>query len=479
MGDLDLADVQGNILRSYGRHLGFVRHLVLQVAEPARARAALADMVTGDRGSPEITSASQAPRQEAFGWCLNVGFTYTGLQALGLPDSSLRTFPREFREGMVARASWLGDVGQSAPEHWVGGLDDPDRAHLVVTIHGHTVEDIDPIADAVVGAAGGKAFNLASPTPFDGAMFTGPQKGAVHFGFQDGLSNVRFEGVHGPDDHWTKGPRAPLGVVLLGHPTTIPHVRWRVPFPEARLGHNGSFNAFRVLGQDVRGFEAFLQRTAADVGCSPEEVAAKMCGRWRNGAPLSLAPTEAEARALADPLSNQFGYLDDLDGDRCPIGSHIRRCNPRDSTVVQRGTNNHRPLVRRGMPYGPPYDPARADDVPRGLLGSFLCASLGAQFEALQFGWLNLGLQDPRITGTNDPLVGSNEPETARFAWKTAAGEPAEVGDLPNFVRTLGGAYCFLPSCTAVRWIADGGWGDDDGRPVRRRRRLPTSKRHG
>ena len=461
MDEVDLGDVQGNILRSYGHHFGFVRHLVLTVAEPDRARAALGAMTTGDRGTPEITSGAHAPRREDFGWCLNVGITYRGLEALGVPASSLRTFPPEFREGMVARGSWLGDVGDSSPQHWITGLADPDVVHLVVAIHGHTVADIDPIADAVTAAGEGRAFRLATTACLDGAMFTDAHEGQVHFGFQDGLSNVRFEAVHEPGERAAKGPRAPLGVVLLGHPTTIPHVQWRVPEPASKLGFNGSFNAFRVLRQDVVGFESFLQRAATEAKCSAEAVAAKMCGRWRNGVPLALAPTEAEAERFTDPLTNRFGYLDDPDGARCPIGSHIRRCNPRDSTIVQRGTNNSRLVVRRGMPYGPPYDPkAPADHVPRGLLGNFLCASLAAQFEALQFSWLNLGLQDPRITGTNDPLVGANEPATARFEWQTSAGTPAVVTDLPEFVRTEGGAYCFLPSLTAIRWIAAAGWRD-------------------
>jgi hypothetical protein len=108
------------------------------------------------------------------------------------------------------------------------------------------------------------------------------------------------------------------------------------------------------------------------------------------------------------------------------------------------------------MPFGPPYDPARPEDrdVPRGLLGNFLCADLGAQFEAIQADWLNLGLQDPRITGTNDPLVGANDPATATFDLSTAEGGPATVDALPRFVTTLGGAYCFLPSIPALRWIA-------------------------
>lgn len=470
MVDVDLADVQGNILHSYGSRYGFVRHLVLRVTDPERARAALGEMVTGDRSTPEVTTAESFPRRQEFGWCLNVGITERGLAALGVPASSQATFPPEFRAGMIARARWLGDVGPSAPEHWVGGLGDPDQTHLVVTVHGHAQADVEAVSATVLGAQGGRAFRPDTSRTFDGALFESPHQGDVHFGYRDGLSNVRFEGLH-PTSDASQGALAPIGTVLLGHPSPLPGVRWNVPDPWP-LGHNGSFNAFRVLRQDVVGFEAFLQRTAARIGCSPEEVAAKLCGRWRNGAPLSLAPTEAEAKALADPLTNEFGFGDDPDGARCPIGSHIRRSNPRDAHIVQRGTNKTRALVRRGMPYGPRYDADAGGpgDVPRGLLGSFICASLGGQFESMQFSWLNLGLLDPRITGTNDPLVGANDGVTSSFAWHTSTGERAEVHGLPSFVTTEGGAYCFLPSMTALRWISAAGW--DRGQPAKRRRRL-------
>ena len=41
-----------------------------------------------------------------------------GLHALGVPQASLDSFAPEFREGMAARATLLGDVGESGPEHW-------------------------------------------------------------------------------------------------------------------------------------------------------------------------------------------------------------------------------------------------------------------------------------------------------------------------------------------------------------------------
>lgn len=466
------AEIQGNILRSYGSSYGFVRHLVLRVAEADQARAALGDMISGDRSTPEVTTAAGAPRRQGLTWCLNVGITYRGLEALELPGSSLCTFPVEFRQGMAARAAWLGDVGDSAPEHWIGRLGDPDRVHLLVTIHGQVLGEVHEVADAVMAARGGRAF--VHTHTLDGAMLTGDgREGQVHFGYRDGLANVRFEGVHQPGEATRPRPVAPLGAVLLGHPSTSAGIRWRVPQP-ATLGSNGCFNAFRVLRQDVAGFEAFLQRAASETGSSPEEVAAKICGRWRNGVPLVVAPTEADADRLIDVATADFDYQDDLDGARCPIGSHVRRSNPRDAQIVQRGTNASRLLVRRGYPYGPPYDPAdeAAADTPRGLLGSFLCASLSAQFEALQSDWLNVGLQDPRITGTNDPMAGANEPATSRFEWRTSTGRYVTVHGLQRFVHTVGGAYCFVPSRPALEWIAAAPW----PAPRRGRRRRPPGE---
>jgi hypothetical protein len=113
------------------------------------------------------------------------------------------------------------------------------------------------------------------------------------------------------------------------------------------------------------------------------------------------------------------------------------------------------------MPFGPvfaPGGPAEDPPVPRGLLGNFICASLSAQFESMQADWLNLGLLDPRITGTNDPLVGANDGRTSTAAWTTASGEDVVVRNLPRFVQTLGGAYCFIPTLPALRWMAAGAW---------------------
>ena len=69
----------------------------------------------------------------------------------------------------------------------------------------------------------------------------------------------------------------------------------------------------------------------------------------------------------------------------------------------------------------------------RGLLGNFIGASLGAQFEAMSCDWLNLGLQDPRITGSNDPLTGANDPGTSWFDLPLKSGSTIRLRGLPRF----------------------------------------------
>jgi deferrochelatase/peroxidase EfeB len=464
---LDLADIQGNILRGYRKPL--VRHLVLTVTNAGEARDWLLRAVSGDIASaPQVTTAE--PWADQPDHCLNVGLTHSGLAALGAPSVSLDSFPHEFAEGMASRAVKLGDTGPSHPSSWNPEWRDPDAVHLVVSIHADAPAALDATAERVLGA--GSAFSARAQ--LDGGAFPG---GLVHFGYQDGIAQPRFVDLRDPSDRPDRQPLVEPGAVLLGHPTPVEDLRWEVPQPDV-LGLNGCFNAFRVLEQRVDDFERFLTDQAerllahsdADQLLPPgieatwdppmtrhdamrELVAAKMCGRWRNGVPLVLSPTSpTPSPPLGAERLNDFGYAEDPDGLACPMGSHIRRCNPRDGRIVQRSTNHARRLVRRGIPYGPPHDPANPSSAERGLLGAFLCASLIVQFEAMQYDWINLGLQDPRITGTDDPLIGNNDPAFSEFAIPVPSGAVALRG-FSRFVETRGGAYLFLPSLSALRHL--------------------------
>ena len=114
---LDLADIQGHVLRAYAR-FGYPtgRYVFLNVSEAAAARRFLTGIL------PHLTTAvcwgegknEMAPPDLA----VNLAFTYQGLKAVELPRASLMGFSPEFAEGMKARQDILGDDGVSAPEHW-------------------------------------------------------------------------------------------------------------------------------------------------------------------------------------------------------------------------------------------------------------------------------------------------------------------------------------------------------------------------
>src|SRR5262249_37023057 len=148
-----------------------------------------------------------------------------------------------------------------------------------------------------------------------------------------------------------------------------------------------------------------------------ELLAAKLFGRWRSGAPLTLAPARDDPTLGADPRRNDaFTYADDPRGLQVPLGSHMRRMNPRDTQLAQLADVNLHRIIRRSTTYGAPYDPqatAEQDDaVARGLYFIFLSAKAMATIEFLQQEWINQGnfmdLGDER-----DPMVGLQaEPAT-------------------------------------------------------------------
>ena len=78
----------------------------------------------GSEASAHTYDPSGKRTVKALTW--NLAFTWTGLQALGIDANTLASFPEDFRDGMAARATRLGDVGDSAPEHWEGWLGSRD-----------------------------------------------------------------------------------------------------------------------------------------------------------------------------------------------------------------------------------------------------------------------------------------------------------------------------------------------------------------
>jgi deferrochelatase/peroxidase EfeB len=479
---LNLDDIQGLILRGY--RMPMVRHLLLKVRVPAAARRTLGRLVSGDEaGAPQITTAqnwhvgfepgpgdnpAEVPRFKP-DYCLNLGITWPGLVALEVKDRatslSFKSFGA-FVAGAAQRADLVGDTGPSVPENWIGGFG-TGNDHLLVTLHAMSPETMTIYSERLSALFNeGDAFDELSH--HDGMALMEMQDGKlvpttkVHFGYTDGISMTTIRG--GPErykpDH--QQPCEPWLFVLLDEAEN-----YFVPEPR-ELGLNGSFAVFKMIRTDVVGFENFLQSKKDQI--DPELLAAKMCGRWRNGVPLALSPdTDSPSGGISPEQLNNFEYVNpdgsgDPRGVRCPVGAHIRRINPRGQPVAGQGhpggSNNTHRLIRRGLPYGPVYDPRQPyDGIERGVLGYFINSSIENQYEFVLSQWVN----DSEFAGavrlnpkSKDPLIGTQDPAESIFVIPQADGAPpTRITGLSSFVTTKAAAYCFLPSITAIKYIAN------------------------
>lgn len=458
---LDYDDIQGTILQGY--RVDHARHFVLQVTDPAGARAFLGSLVDPSSGMPQITTAARWTVKPAS--FLNVGITATGLAELGQPTSG---FPASFTLGATSTttATLVGDIGDSAPANWVDGLADGANVHVILSLWVHRdVDVLEQVSATLRSAFAGALTELAAQDA--SAM----PDNKVHFGYTDNISQPTVEGAPPskhprPDDQ----PVAPTGEFLLGYPNQNDSV-YRVT-PE-QLSKNSSFGVFRLLEQDVAGFDAWLAAAAPQAGIDAEMLAAKVCGRWRTGVPLVLSPdTGTPDPPLPPEQINDYTYVpDDTYGYRCPVGSHMRRVNPRNELVIA-GGSLHR-IIRRAMPYGPPYDPAHPDLTPRGLVGWFINADIENQFELVMSQWVNgsafvMSPQPPpsgtpplpnpvnNISGT-DVILGTSDPGSLTLSTAPSGTTPFSNQKLTGFgpfVTTRGGAYCYLPSITALKVIS-------------------------
>ncbi|OQS36941.1 Dyp-type peroxidase [Chromobacterium haemolyticum] len=464
---LQYDDIQGTILRGY--RVDLARHFVLSIRDPAAAGRFIRKLVTGQDGLPRVTTAERWLKKPS--GFLNIGFTCPGLAALGVGAEQLASFDPAFQLGATnaASASAVGDVGDSSPAQWIGGLADGGRVHVLLSLW--VAKDPALLESLSARLRRGFADGFSELSAHDAQALPDNQ---IHFGYRDSIAQPTIAGAparkrQAPDDQEVVA----TGEFLLGYLNQSGGVYTVKP---EQLSRNGSYAAFRILEQDVAGFDAFLNEYAAKAGIDPELLAAKVCGRWRNGNPLTLRPDEAGATLPADQL-NDFNYVnsqpsqDDTLGLKCPIGSHIRRNNPRNGAVVGTDSAHHR-IVRRAMPYGPAYDPLRPTQAARGLIGYFINASLRNQFEFLSGQWNLLsdfvksatepGNPDAgnavfNISG-EDVFLGVNNAADSSFTLAA----PGRMGKnntvLKGFSRmitTRGGAYCFFPGIGGLRYLAD------------------------
>jgi len=437
---LEFDDIQHILLTRAPALTG--RYEFLSFKEPAGGRAWLAAILHKVLSAKAMRESVEKDKR----W-VTVAFTWNGLRALGVDDAALTSFPEEFRQGMVARAKMLGDTGNNDPSNWVDKTASPELHAIAILFardageRGRCAIEHGKLIAECPGVEVLSTLDLEATPPFDYAH--------DHFGYRDRLSQPVIEGS---GDEPTPGSGTPIkaGEFILGYTDETGGVP-QLPQPEI-LSRNGSFMAYRRLEQHVVGFREFLREN----GKTPEGqelLAAKLMGRWRSGAPLVLAPDKDNPALGADSKrNNNFNYKqEDPQGYAVPLGSHIRRMNPRDTAA---NVNRHR-MIRRGATYGTQLPEGSTDDgQERGIAAFVICGSLVRQFEFAQNVWVNdrnfheLGNERDPIIGSQDGTLEYKIPK--RPVRKTIRG-------LPAFTTVRGGAYFFLPGLKALRWLAAAG----------------------
>ncbi len=437
---LELDDVQHILLNRAPALTG--RYEFLSFKDPAGGRAWLGAMLDKVHSAKTMHESVEKEKR----W-ITVAFTYPGLRALGVDEAALATLPEEFRQGMVARAQMLGDTGENDPSRWIDKTSSPDLHAIVILFardaaeRGRCVIEHDKLVAECQGLEVLSTLDVEATPPFDHAH--------DHFGYRDRLSQPVIEGS---GDQPTPGSGAPLkaGEFILGY---LDESGLEPPLPQPEiLFRNGSFMAYRRLEEHVGKFRDFL-REHGKTHQEQELIAAKLMGRWRSGAPLVLAPDKDDPELGADlQRNNNFNYKrEDPQGYAVPLGSHMRRMNPRDTAPNM----NRRRMVRRGATYGSHLPEGTADDgQERGIAAFVICASLIRQFEFAQNVWVN-DRNFHELGNERDPIIGTQD-GTLEFKIPNRPIRK-KISGLPAFTTTRGGAYFFLPGIKALRWLADRG----------------------
>jgi Dyp-type peroxidase family len=282
----------------------------------------------------------------------------------------------------------------------------------------------------------------------------GAQPGDLNpLGYRDSIGQPAIEGS-GVEPLPGQGRAIKAGEFVLGYPGEA-GVPLPAPSPDV-LGRNGTYAGLRKYQSRVGAFNRFLQANAP-AGDERELLAAKLVGRWRSGAPLTLAPDHDDPGLGADPRrNNAFSYAADQDGRQVPRGSHMRRMNPRDTEMnVLADVNIHR-IIRRSTTFGAPYDrnalTPQDDETPRGLYFIFLSAKAMATMEFLQQEWINNG-NFMSLGEERDPNVGLQS-DDATFTIPRAPVR-RRIHGIETFNVLRGGEYFFLPSLPALRWLGE------------------------
>lgn len=453
---VDAQQIQGNILRPFGgAHQAFVA-LSFRNDRPGARRwlAGAAARVAGTHDVPP-RGKHRLPQGRSL---LNVGLTAPGLVLLHPETASHLTGYDAFWNGVLGlrrddngrlttTPALLGDVGPSDPLKWVVGGPGPGVDALLTIAAGDagTIEQALRHEEDAATAAGLEVLHVerCQVRRENGKRFE-------HFGFADGISQPVIRGYESEEER----PGAPViaaGEFVLGCDAERRPPAWKPRPVPAPWMHGGSFQVFRRLTQDAQGWWERMEELR-EPGESAEDVAARVMGRRLDGTPLAKPGA-----------GNDFTYADDPDGERTPLYAHIRKVNPRENVVFR---DRARKMLRRGVPFGPPFDRRNPDRQERGIIFNSYLAGIEDQFEFIQRSWANnpgfpasslaqygrVSADPARVDGL-DPVLGDS-PDAAAQRLPAAVVDKIPKAAYGGFVTTTGAVYAFAPSLPALRRLA-------------------------
>ncbi len=445
---VDFANVQGMVVHRY--RLPVARHLLFRFADRVGARGFVRQLL----GRITMADCAAEPAPDRL---FNIGITATGLRALGVAETVLTKMDATYREGPDPGP--LGDVpgSRSDPAHWWEDQFATADVHCIVHLLVPS-DDALQAASAEIRALAGEAGVTELVPRKDGTVLDGRSLGGgtLHFGYTDGISHPDI----GWDDAAVRPGQLDFRNLLLGYSSDAVSSA-PPPGPAADLVRDSAYGVFRWLYQDVAAFNQFLRTHGPQLfpqlaqPDAEELLAAKLMGRWRNGAPLVIAPDRPDPALAA---RNDFGYRQqDPHGHRCPFSAHIRVVNPRDQELDPIVVDGVPAVIRRGMPYGPLLRTEPDDGVDRGIIGLFLCSDIRRQVYTLT-DWMKQNDFSPVYDANRrvqDPLIGNRAvPGTeATFLIPGETGSMTIRG-LPDFVHTKGTVFLLYPSRTTLQQLA-------------------------
>ncbi len=445
--NLEFEDIQGFALRGFG-FLADAGYAMVSIKAPGKFKAWLAKELGENKITPSVKRKITEGQHHA------IAFTANGLKKLLGENLMAGSFPIDFIEGMVQehRSRLLGDTHANAPSKWRWGKD--QKIDAIIMAFAPTRKEVEHSLTQMVNAQNGmvEVVRVHAQIPADKKE---------PFGFTDGLSQPIIKGTKRDKDLANQNSReyklnsVAAGEFILGYPDGTGNLP-RTPAVGANVdtqgllachpeqselkdfGRNGSYLVVRQLAQDVEAFEQYISQNQQD----GFNLAEKMVGRTKSGKTITQ---DSRSRS-----GNDYDYLEDLDGKHCPIGSHVRRTNPRSTVhdASEEGSlqvsNRHR-IIRRGRVY-------KQEDGETGLL--FLCmnARISRQFEFIQSTWCN----DPffqGLSGEVDPLIGTQRLDASYYTIPQAPYR-CKVDGLQQWITVKGGAYFFVPGLNALRVLS-------------------------